>query len=88
MPWRNICHLQSNFLDEPWPRVPCDGRDLSMSLDMERQGVMWTAYEALTACVANLGLVARESFLGRDLPTDGACVVSAVAQTQDVPDRV
>jgi len=67
-------YLESNFLGETWQRVPREVRELSVRLDNERQGMIWTAYKAFTADMADPDLVAIESIFGREGLTDAECV--------------
>lgn len=67
-------HLEANFPGEAWQRVPRDVREVSDRLDMERQGIIWTAYTALTAGMADPDLADLEGMFGREMLTDAECV--------------
>lgn len=67
-------HLEANFPGDVWQRTPASVRELSGQLDMERQGIIWTAYRMLTAGMKDPDLPALESSLGREMLTDAECI--------------
>lgn len=72
-------HLEANFPGETWQRTPREVRDLSNRLDMERQGIIWTAHKVLTAGMADADLADLESLFGREMLTDAECVERVLA---------
>jgi hypothetical protein len=67
-------YLESNFTGDTWQRVPREVRELTVRLDTERQGMIWTAYKAFTADMRDPDLVTIESIFGREGLTDAECV--------------
>lgn len=78
----HVDHLGGEFPGDVWNRVPLQVRDLSDRLEMERQGIIWTAYKVLTVGMTDPDLADLESMLGRETFTDAECterVLRAVA---------
>lgn len=71
--------LEANFPGDTWQRVTRDVRELSTRLDRERSGIIWTAYKALTAGMADPDLADLESLFGREMLTDAECVERVLA---------
>lgn len=74
----HVDHLEAEFPGAVWQRVPREVREVSDRMDMERQGIIWTAYKVLTAGLADPDLVDLESVLGREVLTDAECTESAL----------
>lgn len=66
--------LEALFPGDVWRRVPAEVRETSGRLDAERQGIIWTAYKAMTNGTSDPDLVALESVFGRDMLTDAECI--------------
>lgn len=66
--------LEANLPGSTWQSVPRNVRDLSNRLDRERSGMIWTAYKAMTAGMADADLADLEILFGREMLTDAECV--------------
>ena len=62
--------LQGHVSGDVWSRCPQEARELSIRLDGERQGIIWTAYRTLTAGIVDADLSTLEEWLGSASLTD------------------